>query len=727
MKPVLIIENSNNALKLNENSENKKDYTLNGVFTEFDITNRNERIYTADEYVPHVHKMMEKKEWGVIYGEYDHPDVFDVSMKCVSHTVENAVFNKEKNRIDGEIRLLNTHYGKDAKSLVDDGLPLFVSSRAAGITEANGKVKLKSLFTYDIVADPGFSSARMQVKNLNESLNLKSSNCLILESSKHQLAQIAKSHEEASRLNIIDFSDEIKTNEFFNMNKNDLVTKKQMTDWTNYLVTQIKENQSNITKMITNKKSELDVKKVEELLTYKEELDNQLFKMKGYMDYLSEKLQYSFDTIEVLEKKSDKMIKYTDYLSETLDKTIGYSKYLAEEINSNIGYSNYLAEGLEKNIGFSNYLAENVEKAIDYSEYLSENLTSSIKFVEYIAENVEKTINYTEYIAENLDVNVAYTSYIAENVDVNVGYTQYLCEQLESTINYTDYISECVDKSVDYSNQIAESINKNGSNNLSEKIKTADEYLIKTLIKENKTTVAPVTESVEIKTVKTVGDFKKKLNSTKGNTTNLINTNESKSVKETAVETPMNEDVKTFKSFINSDTDKISLNSKIEKLIEEASKREASKDNKPHFYEFLLSDDLKAFESLSNEDQECIKVAIKESTGYYSRKDVLSLINQVLEKKKPSEEDFLVECMPSDIKPLWEQLDVKMKKTFLSQATLYDIKNNKTIAEHFWSTRNFDFLKSKNRVLLESNNPLDRYSKLQDDDIEMFTKKFKNL
>ena len=33
MKPVLIIENSKNSLKLNENA-NKADYLLSGVFTE---------------------------------------------------------------------------------------------------------------------------------------------------------------------------------------------------------------------------------------------------------------------------------------------------------------------------------------------------------------------------------------------------------------------------------------------------------------------------------------------------------------------------------------------------------------------------------------------------------------------------------------------------------------------------------------------------------------------
>jgi hypothetical protein len=313
MKPVLIIENSKDSLKLNENTQgtNKKDYILSGPFTVFDEVNRNERIYTADEYVPHVERMMEKKQWGVIYGEYDHPDVFDVSMKFISHTVENAFYNKEKNRVDGEIRLLNTHYGKDAKSLVDDGLPLFVSSRAAGITESSGKVKLKQLFTYDIVADPGFASAKMQVKTMNESLNINNKSLMLVESSKHQMSQLATKYEKSSDVNIFDLSDDSKTNELFKMNKNDLVTKNQLSDWSKYLTSQIKENNSKIfAKIKESKGAAKSNDKLEDLIKYQEELENQFEKVIGYLDYLAEKIQYSVNTTEVLEKKTDKMVKY---------------------------------------------------------------------------------------------------------------------------------------------------------------------------------------------------------------------------------------------------------------------------------------------------------------------------------------------------------------------------------------------------------------------------------
>ncbi len=167
MKPVLIVENSNNSL-INESKNGKKDYTMSGVFTEFDIKNRNERVYTADKFLPALNELNSRiSDLGVVYGEYDHPDVFDTSLSRASHTIRKAEYNKESNCIQGEIKLLNTHWGKEAKALVDDECPIFVSSRAAGITESDGSVTLKKLFTYDIVADPGFASAKMSMNSIN--------------------------------------------------------------------------------------------------------------------------------------------------------------------------------------------------------------------------------------------------------------------------------------------------------------------------------------------------------------------------------------------------------------------------------------------------------------------------------------------------------------------------------------------------------------------------------
>lgn len=718
MKPVLIIENSKNGLKLNESASVRKEnkYILEGIFTEFDVRNRNERIYTADEYVPHVNEMMKKKEWGVIYGEFDHPDVFDVSMKYVSHTVESAWYNKEKNRVDGEIRLLNTHYGKDAQSLVDDGCPVFVSSRAAGVTEANGLVKLKQLFTYDIVADPGFSSARMSVKTINESLGFKTNkNFGIIETDRKSLSMLSEAYNRASSMDIhtFDLSNDLKTEELFKMNKNDMITKRQFADYTNHLVKQLKANEAKMVKMIKETKGSTQPKKgerIEDLVEYNANIQEQLEKMVQYMNYLAEKVQVSIDTTDVLEKKTDNIIKYTKYIAEELDTnienqvqlnetvktTIKYTNYLAENLDSTIEYSNYLAESLDQSIDYSNYLAESLDQSIDYSQYIAENLDNSIKFSNYIAENLNKAIDYSEYIAESLDTTIGYTEYLAESLDANIGYSEYIVEQLDSTINYADYLSECIDNTMDFSNSIVESLNSKGGM-ITEKLTTAEQFLTekkklekKVDVKDTKKVIPTLSKKVDVKDTKKV-------------------------------------DTKVDKTIIKDETSNQSITEKIAKLIEEAKKREASKEVRPNFYEFLIPSDIKAFEDLSNDLQEQIKVAVNESTGYYSRQDVIAIMKQVLEADKITDEELLIQSMPQKIKKVWENLDGKYKKSILSQSKLYDI-STKQLCENFWLTRKLEQLNlNEGKTLIASENPFDRINTLTEEEVKAITNRFKSI
>jgi hypothetical protein len=123
--------------------------------------------------------------------------MFDI----ISMHKQSKLFRNEFSK--SEIRLLILIGEK--KALVDDECPLFVSSRAAGITESDGSVALKKLFTFDLVADPGFASAKMSVKPLNESLGY---------------INLAKSY-----FRIYVMSDVSKINDIFIMNKNEFVTK----------------------------------------------------------------------------------------------------------------------------------------------------------------------------------------------------------------------------------------------------------------------------------------------------------------------------------------------------------------------------------------------------------------------------------------------------------------------------------------------------------------------
>ena len=437
MKPVLVVENSLSGLVLNESASAIKSdkIILEGVFTEFDVRNRNDRIYTKDRFLPHLQDLQErKKAMGVIYGEFDHPDVFDTALSRVSHTIESINFNEKENRIDGSIRLLNTHYGKEARALVLDGFPIFVSSRAAGVTESNGTVTIKKLFTYDAVADPGFASTRMNIKVLNESLGYTN---------------------ESANFRIFDMSDESKINELYEMNDNDQVTQKMMVEYSDHIKEEMVKLKAEIDENIKEGK---EPEKLEALSGYYESLMENYSKLTKYLDYLAETIQTVVNENESLKEQTTKLVENGDNLAENLEKAIGYSNYLAEQIDKSIDYSEYIGENLDKSIDFAEYIAENLNKSIKYSEYLAENLDKSIDYAEYIAENTEFNISNIESLSEYVDNSVKYTEYVAEQVDNNIQYSEYLAEHVDNNIQFSDYIAEHVDNNIAYSEYIAENL-----------------------------------------------------------------------------------------------------------------------------------------------------------------------------------------------------------------------------------------------------------------------------
>jgi hypothetical protein len=696
MKPVLIVENSTNSL-IRENSSSKKDYILGGTFTEFGVKNRNERIYTADKFLPALDELNERmNSLGAVYGEFDHPDVFDTSLARASHTITKAQYIKEQNLVSGEIKLLSTYWGKEAKALVDDGCPVFVSSRAAGITESDGSVSLKKLFTYDIVADPGFASAKMSVKVLNESLG----------------------YNPQSNFRIYEMSDESKINELFNMNKNEFVTKKQLTDYSQYLVNEIASTKKEVKNAIS--KGNMSPKKLEQLLEYYEELNETNSKVVKYLDYLAEKIQVVVNENKSLKSTTEKLVKHNDYLAENLEKAINYTEYVAENLDKNIEYSEYLAENLDKNISYSEYIAENLDKNISYSEYLAENLDKNIAYSEYLAENLDKNIAYSEYIAENLDKNIAYAEYIAEHVDNSIAYSEYLAEHVEGNIAYSEYIAEHLDDNIAYSEYIAESLDKSIS--------------YQGLIVE-KLNGGKLFESEGAFPSLNAAGFEMVEDDEKENSWNKeddeeaeYNMNGVPAAEATHVHNKEEEEEECGpSSYEVTGKDDTELSESINKLIEEAKKRKVSETTDLNFLKFLNKSQVDSFYALSDEEQETVKLHINERS-YFTQKDVLGLIAEALSTKNETLEERVIRLMPENVKPVWNQLNESSKKSLLSQARLYpeDVLKTEAQVEHFWLTRNLKKNESVTKKLV-SHEALIQEDKISDNEAQAILERFKNL
>ena len=742
MKPVLIVENSVNSL-IRENASNSKDFVLNGTFTEFGVKNRNERIYTAEKFLPALNEMNERmNSLGAVYGEFDHPDVFDTSLSRASHIITKAEYVQESNLVQGEIKLLSTYWGREAKALVSDGCPVFVSSRAAGITESDGSVSLKKLFTYDIVADPGFASAKMSVKVLNESLGYCTD------------GQIEKNN-----FRIYEMSDESKINELFNMNKNEFVTKQQLTDYSNYLVNEIASTKKVVNSAIT--KGNLDPKKLETLLEYYEELNSSNSKVAEYLDYLSEKLQVVVNENKSLKETTNKLAKHNDYLAENLEKAITYSEYLAENLDKNIEYSEYIAENLDKNINYSEYIAENLDKNITYSEYLAENLDKNINYSEYLAENLDKNINYSEYIAENLDKNIAYSEYIAENVDNsiayseylaehvegNIAYSEYIAEHLDDNIAYSEYIAENLDKSINYQGMIVEKLNAFGSKRINEGLEGEEEEgqafpsLGDAGFEDVQGEEDQAQEGIEGEEVEGAeGDFASEAEEFAAKAKAFAEEAErfaqgeeghADEVEGDEVEGDVQEMPEGVEDEVEeedefSGQDDTELSESINKLIEEAKKRKVSETSDLNFLKFLNKSQVDSYYSLTNEEQENVKLHINERS-YFTQKEVLTLISESLSTKNETLEERVIRLMPDTMKPIWSSLNESVKKSVLSQARLYpeEVLRTETQVDHFWSTRNIKTNESTKKLVSHEN--LIQEDRLSDSEVTRIMERFKNV
>jgi len=341
---LLILERSGTTLAFKQ--EESGAYVLEGCFGEIDKLNRNNRIYTESEYLPQIEALQAKIKSSKLLGELDHPQNFDVSLRNVSHIIEELNYNKDTKQVMGKIRLLDTDAGKQAKALVDAGVPLHISSRAAGTVESNGQVKIKQLFTYDLVADPGFANA--ELKRVNEALGFEDGGDIFI----YEINNIENNQTQTTE-NKMEQSRFVSTEDFNKYSK--------------YLATEIK----GLKESLTEKNNDTFAKEVESL--------------KEYSSYLAEKM--------------NSVIEYNNYMAEKLDQSIEHGDHIAEKVDQSIQYSEKIAESVNKVKEYSNYLAE----AFNDGAATHENM---LKYVTYLKENLEKVTEYAEYIAENVNKNL---------------------------------------------------------------------------------------------------------------------------------------------------------------------------------------------------------------------------------------------------------------------------------------------------------------------------------
>ena len=449
-KKLLIVERSNAPLNftveqaLNENNEHSDSIVLTGLFTSFNTKNRNGRIYESADFLPHVEALREQIESKRLLGELDHPHGFEISLGNVSHVVESLEFDPQQNAIVGKIRLLNTTAGKEAQALVRDGIPLNISSRAAGTVDESGHVKLQQLFTYDLVADPGFANA--QLKRVNESYGFGDDDNIDI----YDISEDANTNLDPHVTKTADYAEpQAQKNEdtLKNTNMEDNKEFIQYGDFQKY-----SEHLSEIVGELQSAISNIK----DELISYKEKggetptqtfdaanIDNSMIAdlvakevaritgegaaVVGDSDAKIAELE---DKVTVAEEAYNNLKAYTKYLAETLDRSITHQDYIADEANKIIEHNNYLAENMNKMVGYNDYLAEKMNQMVDHQDYLAENINDTISYQNYVAEMLDKSIDYSNMLAEEQNKSIAHNNDLVEKMNQMVEHQDYIVEEV---------------------------------------------------------------------------------------------------------------------------------------------------------------------------------------------------------------------------------------------------------------------------------------------------------
>ena len=418
----MILEKSSQNLDI---SQDGNEVILEGIFAQFGVVNNNDRLYEEAEYLPHLEYLNKKISDKRLLGELDHPAQFDISLSKVSHVIESLVYDKQNRQLKGKLRLLDTPSGRIAKNLVQAGVPISVSSRAAGIVESNKKVKIKKIFTYDLVADPGFENAVLT--KINESLGITNESIAVYDMT-DKYPDLLENTETPSTESSLE-NENSKTNKQPAM---EFVTTEEMNAYSLFVKEEFEKLQKTIETLNESKENN-------ELYVRVDEMSQNVEKMQKYLDYLANTSDKSIQYSEYVAEKLDKVIEYTNYISRTLDESIDYTEHVAEKTDKNIQYSEYLKEQLEKGIAYSEYLKECLEKTVDYTEYVAEKTDHNIQYSEYLAEKADQGISYSEHIAEKMDQAISYSEYLAEGLEKGIAYSEYLAEQSQAVADYVEF------------------------------------------------------------------------------------------------------------------------------------------------------------------------------------------------------------------------------------------------------------------------------------------------
>ena len=514
-KKLLIVERCD--ANLSQHTEEDDSIVLEGIFTTFNQKNRNGRIYESADFLPHVANLQGAIASRSLLGELDHPHNFETSLANASHVVESLKFDEQQNAIVGRIKLLHTSRGMDARALVKDGIPLHISSRAAGTVDESGRVRLQQLFTYDLVAEPGFANAVLTRVNEGVEVNpISDESKEVLKKLNESYQYMNENYKKIGEYDNVDVYEIMETNteltpeiaqegnkpvssaeSQLEINKDTLKNKNMDNNGQYILYSDFQKYSEHLSEVIADLRSAIS--------NYETELANIKVsgdKSKPTQQYSADKVDNSMiadmvanqikddvddsveekvaEKAEEMDEKYNNLVKYVSYLAEKLDSSISHQDHIAEEANKMIAHQDYLAENMNKMIAHQDYLAENMDKMIEHQDYLAENLDDTIGYQKYVAEMLDKSIDYSNMLAEEANKSIAHQDYLAENMNKMIAHQNHIVEESNKIIEYSNYLAEAM-------NSKSENVvNENGASVETTEVKEVEPAVENKVVEESK-------------------------------------------------------------------------------------------------------------------------------------------------------------------------------------------------------------------------------------------------
>jgi len=162
----LIKEITESVTYLTEENDGKKSLFIEGPFLVAEAVNRNKRMYKEETMRKEVNRYMEEYvNKHRAFGELGHPDTPSINLDRVSHLIVGL--RQEGNAWIGKAKILDTPMGNIARSLIEGGAQLGVSSRGMGSIKMVNGINIVQPDFYlataaDIVADPSAPGAFVQ-------------------------------------------------------------------------------------------------------------------------------------------------------------------------------------------------------------------------------------------------------------------------------------------------------------------------------------------------------------------------------------------------------------------------------------------------------------------------------------------------------------------------------------------------------------------------------------